>query len=685
MSEKILFSSLGESGILTCDISNITPIDGILKSYVMELPTFEKGVINKSNISGYCSGYTTRATSFKNFRKFKKLSYKTIKDKRFVNAFNLSYYLLLELKDGCYLAVLPLVSEDVMSFISLYNGVPRLQVSTFGTNVFSGSAPLFSWAFAEDPYSATQKCWELALQSDYCKDNIQLRSLKTYPELFDYLGWCSWEHYETNINEKNLSESIEILKKSPVPVRYVIVDDGYVDAKIPAEGAKSHLLSFDVNEKFPNGWEHITSLKEESSVKWVGIWRNMNGYLGGVSPEHTMTDLKDNLMPQTVHRSEGPRNKTETEHTMIVKPDVESSEKFYKQMVDKSIDGGFDFMKVDFQTYNFWMYSGTGNAVNSAHQNNQALEEATKSNNLPLLNCISQSSVNVFNTKHSIISRASVDLKLYNNNMAPTRQSFANNMWWGDILIGDLDEYHTSNEKTAQYLTIARAVSGGPVYISDNPEHINEEIIRPLIFNDGKIIRALAPAVPLKESLFYDSFLGIVGLKKKSYRVIAPGRHGSAVIAAFNFSIFRKVNGFINEDDYPFAAAKEQPYNGLWKIPKEGLVIYDYEADICELLDHDYTFTVDKMKAKIFNLAPIINGWAVIGRNDKYFGGCTYHIVDSSVDSIELLLDESGPITIYSVKGKPKPEQGILTDLGNGFYNIDLTIGEMNKKIIVHR
>ena len=124
-------------------------------------------------------------------------------------------------------------------------------------------------------------------------------------------------------------------------------------------------------------------------------------------------------------------------------------------MIDNSIDGGFDFMKVDFQTYNFWMYSGTGNAVKSAHQNNQALEAACKSNNLPLLNCISQSSVNVFNTKHSVISRASKDIKLDNNNMARTVQSFANNMWWADILVGDFDMYHTSNEKTAQYLTIA--------------------------------------------------------------------------------------------------------------------------------------------------------------------------------------------------------------------------------------
>lgn len=671
---NITFLKLNESGLLSQEFSDAIPIHGCLTSYDLVFPEFKKGIINKSDIFGWVDGYATMGASFTDFKKFENTRYDTISTSYFANAFQLGYYLLMELKDGRYLAVLPLVSDKVMSHISVSHGKPKLKVCTYGTDVFNGKAPLFSYAFAADPYSATQKCWELAIDSEFCKNNIQLRSKKEYPEVFQYLGWCTWEAYEGSISEDIVSQSIKNINESSVPIRWMIVDDGYLDEKVPYQGAKRQLLSFGVNKKFPNGWQPITSSKEEDGIKWMGIWRNMSGGMGGVSPEHTMCEIKDNLMGKTVHRINKPSMEAVSEYSMIVKPDMVSSEKFYTQMANNTIEGKFDLMKVDFQTYNFWMYSGTGNAVNSAHQNNQALEAVCKANNMPLLNCISQSSVNVFNTKYSVISRASVDIKLDNDNMARTVQAFANNMWWGEILIGDLDMYHTSNEKTAEYLTIARAVSGGPVYISDKPEHFNKELIEKLVFKDGKVIRALAPAVPLKESLFK-------GIDTGCYRVVAPTRHRSCAIAVFNFSEQESAQSFISKHDYPAAAAKEQPFNGLWEVPEEGLVVYDWDKKIGAGLEVDYLFSVEKMKGKIFNIAPVKNGWAVIGRSDKYLGGCTYHIEDCSNNTLEFILDESGPVTVFCKDGSPRADAGILLELGNGFYEIDMPIGELNKTV----
>ncbi len=670
----IEFFKLNESGILSQELSDAIPIHGCLTTYDLVFPEFKKGIINKSDIFSWVDGYATMGTSFIDFKKFENTRYDTISTSYFANAFQLGYYLLMELKDGRYLAVLPLVSDNVMSHISVSHGKPKLKVCTYGTAIFNGKAPLFSYAFAADPYSATQKCWELAVDSEFCKNNVQLRSKKAYPEVFQYLGWCTWEAYEGNISEDIVSKTIKHINESSVPIRWIIVDDGYLDEKVPHEGAKRQLLSFGVNKKFPNGWKPITSLKEEDGIKWMGIWRNMSGGMGGVSPEHTMTEIKDNLMGKTVHRINKPSMETVTEYSMIIKPDMVSSEKFYTQMANNTIEGKFDLMKVDFQTYNFWMYSGTGNAVNSAHQNNQALESVCKANNMPLLNCISQSSVNVFNTKYSIISRASVDIKLDNDNMARTVQAFANNMWWGEVLIGDLDMYHTSNEKTAEYLTIARAVSGGPVYISDKPEHFNKKLIEKLVFKDGKVIRALAPAVPLKESLFNN-------MGADCYRVIAPTRHRSCAIAVFNFSEQSYKQSYISKNDYTFAAAKEQPYTGLWEVPEEGLVVYDWQDNTGAWLDADYKFGVERMKGKIFNIAPVKAGWAVIGRSDKYLGGCTYHIDNCSEKMLELELDESGPVVVFCKEGNPKTNAGVLLSLGNGFYEIDMPIGVLNKKI----
>lgn len=675
-STPVDFAGLAESGLYSQTLSAVTPSQGCLKIYNLEFPKFSKGVINRARVSSWVAGYLTAPSYFTSFSQFSNLSYGDISDSRLMYALDNGYYLLLKINDGRYLAVLPLVSSEVMASITVYEGVPRLKLCTFGTDVFTGDAPLFTWAFADDPYSATQQCWDQALASDFCKDNIQRRSDKEYPELYNYLGWCTWEAFGGGINEANVIQSIRDIKTSPVPVRWVIVDDGYLNTQTPTDD-RSQILDFGTNNKFPNGWNTITSLKDDASVKWMGIWRNMSGGMGGVHPNCTMTGLSDHLMLKTVY--EGDDSGITREYpAMIVKPDVASSTAFYQEMIGNTKAGGFDFVKVDFQTFNFWIYEGTGNAVSSAHQNNQALEAVCKTSGVSLLNCISQCNVNVFNTRHSVLSRASVDIKLDlpEDNMKRTRQSFANNMWWGDILIGDFDMYHTSNVQAAQYLTIARAVSGGPIYISDLPTDFDEEVISPVIFSDGKIIRALAPAVPLSESLFSNG-------RDSCYRVIAPTRHKSCAIAAFNFSRKEKLTGSVSKEDYPFAAAKEQPYTGLWKMPKEGLVIYDVAAKKGARLDQDYTYHVDRMKGKIFTLAPINDGWAVIGRADKYLGGCTYTLNSCTANQMNLTLDESGPLIVFHNTHIPQSSEGIVTDLGNGFYRIDLPIGESDRTVVL--
>ncbi|WP_158293191.1 hypothetical protein KFZ70_12525 [Tamlana fucoidanivorans] len=669
--QPIDLTLLSETGIITKQLKNATPLNGCIRKYRLQLPEFEKGVINEANISGWVSGYLTRPTTFTSLERFEKQIENTIQDKRFEHAFNCGYYLLLKLKNGEYLSILPLVSKNVMSYVSLNGGQSSVKLCTFGTDSFTGEAPLFAYSYAKDPYTATQKCWEQAINSKFCKDNIQWRSKKEYPELYNYLGWCTWESFGGDITEENVSQSIKEIKENPVPVRWVIIDDGYLDVEVPKNGWKNQLLSFGVNNKFPNGWRPITALKNENTVKWMGIWRNMSGGMGGVSRNHTMANLKEHLMPWTAYRLERPGGNVEIETNMIIRPDYKSSEAFYNEMIRNSINGGFDFVKVDFQTYNFWMNYGSKNGVNAAHQNNKALETVCYENNVALLNCISQSNVNVFNTKYSVISRASVDVKLDNDNMFRTVQSFTNNMWWGDILVADLDMYHTSNQKTAQYLTIARAVSGGPIYISDRPIHFNKKLIDPLIFKDGKIIRTLAPAVPLADNLF-------TNYKTSCYRVIAPTRHKSCAIAAFNFTSKESIEGTISKKDYQFAAAKEQPYEGLWQLPHEGLVVYDWEARRGVRLNDSYKFLVNNMKGRIFNLSPIENGWAVIGLMNKYVGGCTYTIKENTKNYLKIILDESGPLIVYHNSKTPSTKFGEVTSLGNGFFKVDLKEGDKN-------
>ncbi|MEG1938207.1 MAG: hypothetical protein RR138_03890, partial [Akkermansia sp.] len=74
-------------------------------------------------------------------------------------------------------------------------------------------------------------------------------------------------------------------------------------------------------------------------------------------------------------------------------------------------------------------------------------------------------------------------------------------------------------------------------------------------------------------------------------------------------------------------------------------------------------------------LVPIKNGWAVIGRSDKFLSPCTVSNIKVKEDALSFNLVESGPVVIYCEKGEPVlqvPKGKVpIVDLGGGYYRID--------------
>ena len=54
---------------------------------------------------------------------------------------------------------------------------------------------------------------------------------KSYPEAFEYLGWCSWEHFKKKIDSDKLVKATETIEESGLPIRWVLVDDGFPNSK----------------------------------------------------------------------------------------------------------------------------------------------------------------------------------------------------------------------------------------------------------------------------------------------------------------------------------------------------------------------------------------------------------------------------------------------------------------------
>lgn len=626
---------------------------GMVLTREVVLPPFEKGAFYRPHSPSIARGNRVEAVAFNSLAELK--AYTPSETRKGHVSVKEGQFILLQLNEAKYLALLPMTSPEVYGQFFIENDKLVIKTGNFGTERVQGDIPLLIWAYGDSPYAATQAVWEQVFESGYVA--AQPRSTKEFPEMYGYLGWCSWEFYKKTINEQILVDAVHTLEATEAPLRWMIVDDGYFNL---AKRNKLNTL-IPVKNKFPNGWKPITDLKSPDKIKWMGVWRHSGGAMGGINPGHSMKEMKPYLA--STKKGKG--------GAFLPNGTKEAATAFYEMNMRNAKESGFDFTKVDFQTKTFDLYKGSANAVRNMRAMNEALEESAKKFDIPLLNCIAQPNVNSLQTKYSALTRSSPDYnqKDKDKNKCNTYQSFANHLWMGQTVWGDLDMFHSHDERDVKPMAIARAISGGPVYISDEPSKIVPEVLIPFAYEDGKLLRTAAPATLLPESFFIHPFRD-----DNVFRVVAPMEDHVAAIALFNFTEGGKTleSGFAAKD-YGHAGELLQPAEN-WAQPEEGLLVYDRELKKAVSLNDGFKTEVGTFGAKLFLLYPKTKGWAVIGRTDKYLPAAAVKITSVSDQQVAFTLKESGPLMIWSEKGAPKMKGASFTSVGGNLYLADLPV-----------
>jgi hypothetical protein len=568
--------------------------------------------------------------------------------------------LLLRLADGRCMVILPLVGTDVFCWFESRDGGLALMLGNMGTGAVSGDMPLLAWAAAEDPYEAFRIVWRTAITA--IGGATRLRGEKRYPEIFRYLGWCSWEEYLENIDGPLLVKAAQDIERSGLPIRFLLVDDGHLDH----EG--SRLLDFAPNSKFPEGWKELLDMRKPEKIRWMGLWLNFNGYWKGMHPQNRLGALNEHLMPVKSGASLVPK------HGML------HSFAFYDVMIGAARKAGFDFVKVDNQAGNLANYQGTKQPVACAAMNAQALEVACARHMDGLINCMAHNAVCIMNTRISAVTRCSEDYKV--NNLPRARRhihnSYANMPWMGQTVWGDHDMFHSADPVCGGPMAVSKALSGAPIYLSDAPTRFAAENVVPLCYADGELLRPRAPAVPLPDSLFLDPFA--VG---KPFRVIAPLSGGAAAIAVYNLSEPEvSVDGYVCAEDYTHAGVLIQPELERWRIPNEGILCYEWGSGEAALLAHR-EFPIAKFDHRFFLLCPVKAGWAVIGRSDKFLSPAAVDVVHAQPDRLQLRMRETGPLRIWRYDGRVSSSAAAFREIARGLWHADLPVGERDKFVEV--
>jgi len=580
-------------------------------------------------------------------------------------------FLLLELKDGRFLALLPICGPKTMTW--LYAS-PKpaivLNFGTLGTATVACDAPLFAWAYADDVYTAARKAWQLALTCKLLERSTDFRKNKLYPHVFKYLGWCSWEQYHWDISEKILTNVVKEIEASTLPIRYLLVDDGHLDA-----GKDRRLRSFNPDKtKFPNGWTPLLSLRKKDKITWMGLWNTMTGYWDTISSENEFGDEINS------HLANLPKT-----GALAPRSDIDSAKAFYGAHMAAVRKHGFDFVKVDCQARNICWYLDADNAVEAANNNLAALEWALKENSLPVINCMAHSLPCVFNTSSSAVTRCSIDYKLGKLARAKSHllQSYANTLWLGQTVWPDHDMFHSCDPFAGRIMAVSKAISGGPVYLSDNPKEFVPEYIRPLCYQDGELLRPIAPAGPLPDSVF------VAPMKEpKPYRVVAPLPGRAAAIVIYNLvhpDAGTPIKANVTQEDYASAACMIQPYPGKWRVPDEGLVLYDWHKAKARKLNATYSFELKGFSDRLIHLCPIRKGWAVIGRTDKYLSPAAVEVLSVTRRKLKIRMVESGPLALWLDDGIPSAPNISFTSQGNGLWKAQLPIGKKDLLVTIER
>lgn len=368
---------------------------------------------------------------------------------------------------------------------------------------------------------------------EFMNNGLKLRSDRKMPEIFEYFGWCSWDAFQIRVNHDGLLEKVREFKSKGVPVKYAIIDDMWGDApnlKTSPEGAPfddmvkvmhaSSLRAFEGDpERFPKGLASAVADMKAEGMKYVGLWFPTTGYWYGLEKDGPAYEMQR----ENVEAAAGGR--------IIAVPTEKAAERYFDIFCGKAKDFGCDFVKIDNQSCHFF-YKGMHPIGKSSRAMQRAIDRAAfKHFGGTLINCMGMPTECMLNRPESAVSRCSDDF------MPESRTWFAKNilecayngLLQGRFYINDWDMWWTDDAQ-AEKNALCHAISGGPIYVSDKLQRTNPDVLMPLMFEDGRILRLSDSAMPTDDC--------VIGNPTKINRPfkIKNKFDGGAAVAAFNIS-----------------------------------------------------------------------------------------------------------------------------------------------------
>ena len=443
---------------------------------------------------------------------------------------------------------------------------------------------------------------------------IRLREARRIPEMFRYLGWCSWDAFQTEVTEDKIRQKVDELIEKRVPVKWMLIDDGWFSAR------EKMLFDFAPDKtKFPDGFRGmIEAIKEKSGVKWFGVWHALGGYWDGIAPESALAAREANHLYRTVGGT--------------VVPSPKTGARFYDDWYKVLAGEGIDFVKVDGQSAVPFYFENNLPVSEAARGISEALESGAYRMDGAIINCMGMAMENVLARPASAISRNSDDfVPLKEGSFAEhLLQNAYNAIYHNEIYCCDWDMFWTKHEDAVKH-GLLRAISGGPVYFSDRIGDTMPEVLKPLVYQDGRVLMMDRSAKPTEDCVFSDPMKDGV-LKLHNVAVWGWNRKGGG-IAVYNLTERRQTFAFAPAD-IPDLDVCDQ----YW--------VYEFfQRKVYSLGRNEvYQGTIESGGAAWYVILPQVGNAACLGLLDKYVGFSAVECIQESEHVSIFVLRASGTV-----------------------------------------
>lgn len=507
--------------------------------------------------------------------------------------------------DGLYGAAIPLSGNGYRTTLGQENGRFGCKAYTYTKDAPAGDIPMMAIGFGDDPYTLFEELYQTGLKMMGKEEN--LRAKKEFPEPFNYIGWCTWNSSEMgkHLDEEHLLKGVATFTDHFFPLGWLLIDDGWFDQQ------GNQLNAFTPNrEKFPNGFQSLTStLKKDYGLKYVGIWHAYNGYWNGINPDSELGKRYHSELFQWT-QNERVDVPSKAVYYSFIKPTSDSLKAFYDNWHRYFVKEGFDFVKVDNQLVTERMSVDTYPIDLMAQKMHEALYASVYKNfNGAVINCMDMTNEAFYNFGRSAVARTVEDYfperdggagyKLEKGGAAAhVLMALYNSLYFGQMVYTDFDMFESDNTYGA-YHAAARAISGGPVYVTDLPGKQKFDVLWPLIDGSGRIIRADRPSQLTLDCLF--QLQDAKPLKAFSF----AGKAG--LLAVFNAADADLVEGTISPSD-------------IIGLKGESFAVHEFYSGETSVMKKDElkNVTLNRMDNAYYNIVPIENGVALMGLVNKY-------------------------------------------------------------------